>query len=269
MDTAHWCAYLVVLVAVARRAGDWERLLNAHLAVGLCVGAFAALRLSVPEAGLGLWGPEPRWPRISGTTGNPTFLGGYLQGVALLAAGFLARSAAGGAAAARASPRPGRWAARGFWLAAACCALAGLAASGTLGALAGLGAGAAAAGALYAWLGATPGERRAGRLGLAALAGAALVLAAVVALRPGDAPERGRRGGGGRRAARTRDQRREHRGAARHAAAQLGGGASRVRRPPAARLGTGELLRRLRPPHGASPGRTAEGARPRAQHARP
>lgn len=65
----------------------------------------------IPPGGPRLPGPEPRGPQISGITGNPTFLGAYLQGVALLAAGCLARSA------------------RGFWVAGQGCALAGRGAS--------------------------------------------------------------------------------------------------------------------------------------------
>ena len=203
VDSAHWFAFLVVLVAVARRSEDWLWLLNVHLAVGLCVGAFACFRLHVPEAADALWGVESRHPRVRGTVGNPTFLGAYLQGVALLAAGFLVRSfvaapaeAAAGVAGGRG---PGRsralkrapWAGRAFWILAACSALLGLGASGSLGALAGIGAGAVVAAALYAWLGGSAGARRTGRMTLGAVAAAALGLVVVMALRTDGALERG------------------------------------------------------------------------------
>ena len=139
VNAAHWFALAVVLVSVMRTTGDWVRLLNVNLAVGLCVAALAAARLPAPDFGAVVWGPEPRYPRISGSTGNPLFLGAYLQAVALLAAGFLARSwaasGAGGGAA------PGLWMRRLFWTAAGATALLGIAASGSLGALAGLGTG--------------------------------------------------------------------------------------------------------------------------------
>ena len=184
VNAAHWFALVVVLAAVVRTTGDWVRLLNVNLAVGLAVAALAVARLHAPDIGAAAWGPEPRYPRISGSTGNPLFLGAYLQAVALLAAGFLARSFA--AAPATGGGGPGLWLRRSFWTVTAAAALLGIAATGSLGALAGLGAGAFTAAALSAWLAGSPGARRLGRLALGGLGAAALALVLVIALRAGE-----------------------------------------------------------------------------------
>ena len=92
VDTAHWFAFVAMLAGVARRTRDWERLFNVNLAVGLAVAAIAAVRFYVPDAPILGLEPETRHPRIGATTGNPTYLGAYLQAIALLAAGFLVRS---------------------------------------------------------------------------------------------------------------------------------------------------------------------------------
>ena len=178
VNAAHWFALVVVLAAVVRTTGDWARLLNVNLAVGLLVAALAVARLYAPDVGASVWGPEPRYPRISGSTGNPLFLGAYLQAVALLAAGFLARSWA----AAPAAPG-GLWLRRSFWTVTGAGALLGIAATGSLGALAGLGAGAATAAGLCAWLGGSARARRFGSLALGGLGAVVLALALVIALR--------------------------------------------------------------------------------------
>ena len=188
VGTAHWFALALVLGAMLRSARGWHRLLNANLAVGLAVALVAIARFHLPEAAIFAgWPGEERYPRISATTGNPTFLGAYMMTVALLAAGYLVRSWCGappapggpGRAPARASP----WPARAFWGATAACAVYALALSGSLGALAGLGAGAAAAAALYAWLGSSPRARRLGRWSLGAVGAAAVVLVLVLGVR--------------------------------------------------------------------------------------
>ncbi len=92
VNSAHWCALVVVLAAVARTGADWVRLFKINVCVGLCVAAVAVVRFHVPEALTFLLGPETRYPRIAGSTGNPTFLGVYLQVVVLLAVGLLVRS---------------------------------------------------------------------------------------------------------------------------------------------------------------------------------
>ena len=213
VDAAHWAAFALVLTAVLRDERGWDRLLNAHLGVGLAVALVAAVRFHAPEAGPFGLPPEARFPRIGGTTGNPTFLGAYLQATALLAAGFLVRSfcpppARAGAAAgagsragrrrARDAPRrqPARTVAsalgakRLFWLAALAAAVFALALTGSMGALAGLGTGAGAAAGLYAGFGPSRRARRLGLAGLAVLGAAAAVLALVLALRavPAGAP---------------------------------------------------------------------------------
>ena len=188
VGTAHWFAFASMLGAMLRGARGWHRLLNANLAVGLAVALVAVARFHLPEAAIfAAWPGEERYPRISATTGNPTFLGAYMQTVALLAAGYLARS---WCAAPRVPPERGRapvrtppWPARAFWGATSACALYALALSGSLGALAGLGAGAAVAAALYAWLGRSPPARRLGRWSLGAVCAGAAVLVLVLGLR--------------------------------------------------------------------------------------
>ena len=182
VGTAHWFALALVLAGTLRGAAAWRRLLDANLAVGLAAAIVAVARFHVPEAAVFTgWPGEERYPRISATTGNPTFLGAYMQMIALLAAGRLAQSwcAAPGRAPKPASPWPGRLL-RG---ATVVCAVYALALSGSMGALAGLGAGATVAAALYAWLGSSPPARRLGRLGLGAVAAVAAVFALVLGLR--------------------------------------------------------------------------------------
>ena len=188
VGAAHWFALALVLGAMLRSARGWHRLLNANLAVGLAAALVAIARFHLPEAPFfAAWPPEERFPRISATTGNPTFLGAYMQTVALLAAGYLARSRC---AAPPAPDAPGRgrttarsspWPARVFWGATALCAVYALALSGSMGALAGLGAGVGAAAALYAWLGSSPQARRLGRWSLGAV-GAVGAVAVVLVL---------------------------------------------------------------------------------------
>ena len=210
IDSAHWTAFFVVLTAVLRTERDWSRLLDAHLCAGLAVALAALARFHAPEAGpFGLL-PEGRYPRIAATTANPTFLGAYLQAVALLAAGLLVRSflparAESGAAGearpkqaarrARAARRRARrpepapaapaWPARLFRLAVLASSVFALTLTGSMGALAGLGAGAGAAAALYARFGHTRRARRLGLAGLGALGAGAAVLALVLAVRAG------------------------------------------------------------------------------------
>ena len=204
VDAAHWTAFFIVLTAVLRSTRDWSRLLNASLCAGLAVAVVAILRFHAPEAGpFGLL-PESRYPRISATTANPTFLGAYLQATALLAAGFLARSffpataepVAGERSARRQDPAarrrsrqpvrepgPPSWPARSFWLAVLGSSVFALALTGSMGAFAGLGAGAGAAAALFARFGPSRHARRLGLAGLAALGAGVAVLAVVLALR--------------------------------------------------------------------------------------
>lgn len=180
IDAAHWFALAVVLAAMLRDGVAWRRLLNAHLAVGLACALLAIARFHLADAAGAGWWTEPRYPRIAASFGNPIHLGAHMQGVALLGAGLLLRSFAGAPAGAPA---------RIFWALGIVCALWALALSGSLGALAGLGAGAGAAALVYAWAGPTPVSRRAGRTAALALVLAGAALATTLALRPAaDAP---------------------------------------------------------------------------------
>ena len=174
IDAAHWVALAFLLVAMLRTARQWRRLLNLYLAVGCAAALLAVARFHAPEAaGLASW-PEPWYPRIAMTLGNPIFLGAYMQAVALVAAGFLARSFLG-------APAPA--AARAFWGATAVLAVWALALAGSMGALAGLAAGAGGAALFYGSLGPSLGARRAGRLACAGLVLAGAALAVTLAAR--------------------------------------------------------------------------------------
>ena len=208
VNAAHWAAFALVVASVARTPADWARLLNANLAVGLAVAAFAIVRFAAPETPLPFPSREGHWPRIGASAGNPIFLGAYLQAIALLAAGFLVRSccvpappapaASGVARSGKAARRRAKapppapagdgWFRRLFWAATGASALAGLTLTGSLGALAGLMAGLGAACGLYALFGRSRRARRLGLAGLGALGACAIALALVLALRAGDAP---------------------------------------------------------------------------------
>ena len=202
VDSAHWFALALVLAGTLRGAEGWNRLLNANLGVGLVAALVAIARFHLPEAPIfGALPPEVRYPRISATTGNPTFLGAYMQVIALLAAGYLVRSWCAAAAPPSPAPRlaggkrgksrgrappPARTSggpARLFWGVTMVCALYALVLTGSVGALAGLGAGAGAAAALYAWLGRSPRARRHGRFSLGAVGAAGLMLALALGVR--------------------------------------------------------------------------------------
>ena len=212
VDAAHWAAFALVLTAALRDERGWDRLLNAHLGVGLAVSAVAILRFHAPDAGPFGLPPEGRYPRISATAANPTFLGAYLQATALLAAGFLVRSFCPATARAESAPAAGsraerrrardarrrsrppspagahpQWPARLFRLAVLGSSVFALTLTGSMGALAGLGAGAGAAAALYARFGRSRRARRLGLAGLAALGAGAALLALGLALRAGPA----------------------------------------------------------------------------------
>ena len=191
VNAAHWAAFALVVASVARTPADWARLLNANLAVGLAVAAFAILRFAAPETPLPFPASEGYWPRIGASAGNPIFLGAYLQAIALLAAGFLVRSCcvpAPPAPAASAVARSGKAARRRAK--APPPAPAGDAGSGGCsGATAGSRSPAAVLGrGLYALFGRSRRARRLGLAGLGALGACAIALALVLALRAGDAP---------------------------------------------------------------------------------
>ena len=184
-----------------RGAYGWNRLINVNLGVGLVAALVTIARFYLPEAAIFEgWPREGRYPRISATTGNPTFLGAYMQVIALLAAGCLVRSWCG---AAPSGPSPGRAGrkrarrrrrppppprtsvgpARLFWGVTMACALYALVLTGSVGALAGLVAGAVVAAALYAWLGRSPRARRHGRWSLGAAGAVAMMLVLALGVR--------------------------------------------------------------------------------------
>ena len=174
VDLAHWLAFAVVLVAVLRTGEDWRRMLNVNVAVGLAA-ALAAIGLHLfPEIVTQSDGVEDaRFRRAAGTFGNSGYLGAYMQAVALLAIGLLARSfvpevpppeTMGKRGERRRRRRPDRSAARrapsaaamaclrAFWIVAAGAALWTLGLSGSIGASLGFCAGVAAAAALLAFV---------------------------------------------------------------------------------------------------------------------
>ena len=166
----HWLVFAVLLSAMLRTAADWRRYLNLFLAVGLAAALLGTARFLFPGASDHPWWFESLYPRISGSFANPLFFGAHLQAVALLAAGFLARSFLG-------APAPA--AARIFWALTAALSVWALGLSGSMGAAAGLWAGAGGA-ALYFALWGPPGRARLGGrvvFGTAALAGAVLAAA--------------------------------------------------------------------------------------------
>ena len=176
----HWAAFAVVAASTVRGADAWRRLLTVNVAVGLAVALVAVLRSFGPDAPLVGALAEPRWPRIGGTLGNPTFLGAYLVFTALLAAGLLARSLVAEPRARKGHRRPPRrtWPVRALAGAALAITLWGVGVSGSMGAFAGVAAGAAAAGVLWAALADTRRQRLAGL----AAPGAVVLLAAAVLL---------------------------------------------------------------------------------------
>ena len=175
VGAAHGLALAAVLVSVFRTPAQWRGLFNAAVAVGLAMALVAVAsyhRLEVPVYGLL---PETNYPRVGGTLGNATFLGGYLVVVFALAVGLLARSLA---RAPDGTP-PARvrllWP-RLFWGGTAALALWTLTLTGSIGAFAGILAAVAAPAVLIGLA-----ARRRGARVAAAGGTAALVLAAAVA----------------------------------------------------------------------------------------
>ena len=206
VDQAHWLAAAVVAASVFRRPPELRALLGFHLAVGLAVSLIAvagAFALEVP-----LYGrlPEPRWPRIAATFGNPTFLGAYLLVNVVLALGLLARSLApppasrpapGGSGLRKRRARrsskpptgsPGVWPDRIFHGLCVLCGLWALSLSGSMAALVGLFAAGGALALSYAVLAHAPRVRLVAR-GVAGLSvGVAAVLAFMLFAAPSLAP---------------------------------------------------------------------------------
>ncbi len=182
----HWLAAAVVVAAVFRTPAEWRVLLRAGVAVGVAAAALAVAsyyRVELPFYGLL---PEPNYPRVGATLGNPTFLGGYLAIAAVLAAGAAAGSFADrrtGAA------RAATW--RGAaWLLAAAPMLWAVTLSGSLGAAATVGAGLLAGGVACGLCARSrtvrTGSALAALVAAVAVAGAPVVAAAAVDASPRD-----------------------------------------------------------------------------------
>ena len=171
VDAAHWLAFAVLLSAMLRTAAHWRYFLNLNLAVGLAAALVGAARFHFPEATGVAWWPEPHESRASAIFANPLFFAAHMQAVALLAAGFLVQSFLG-------APAPA--ALRAFWALTAVVAAWALTLSGSMGAMAGLGAGAGGAALFHAVLGPSPAARLAGRAVLGALVLVAIALAAAL-----------------------------------------------------------------------------------------
>ena len=156
----HYAAFTVMLASVFRTFRDWRLVLNGTLAVGLVMGLLGLSQM----AGLDVLAYLVEAPRISITLGNATYVGAYMLVNALIAAAFLAHSLAaprggGDESAGRAgrgsrrgrrqqtgSERPS-WASqetlmRVFWVSVIVLDLLMLYQSGTRGAIVGLAAGA-------------------------------------------------------------------------------------------------------------------------------
>ena len=180
VGAAHGLGLAVVLVSVFRTPAQWRGLFNAAVAVSLAMALVAVAsyyRLEVPVYGLL---PETNYPRVGGTLGNATFLGGYLVVVFALAVGLLARSLA---RAPDGTP-PARvrllWP-RLFWGGTAALALWTLTLTGSIGAFAGTLAAVAAAAVLIGLAARRRGVRVAAAGGTAALVLAAAIPAGMLA----------------------------------------------------------------------------------------
>ena len=191
VDLAHWFALALVLASMVRTPEHLRALLNANLAVGVLVALVAVAsyyRLPVPLLGLI---PEEHYPRVAATLGNPTFLGGHMAVIVLLAWGFFLQSfvpapdrpgrrAAAASGAAGPGPDAAAWAARSCWAATGTLALWALSLSGSMGAMAGVAAGAGCVAFAYGLLARERRSRLAtltvlGVLAAGALAGAWLL----------------------------------------------------------------------------------------------
>ena len=185
VDGLHWLALAAVLASSVRTARGWRRLLALQTGVGLALALLAVSRArGVELPWLGLI-PERNFPRIGVTIGNAAWLGWYMAVHLWIALGLVARSflvaaqaRPGGAGPASAA----RWGARVFYLAAAVLGLWALALSGSMAALAAVGAGALFAGA--GWAFATAGRMRLAALAATGAIAGAGVLSAVLVLAP-------------------------------------------------------------------------------------
>lgn len=130
VDQAHWVAFAFVLAALLRTSREWRILFNLSLVASTGM-AFLAIAQSQGLEEF-LFGPLAKdFVRVATTFGNPLLLGAYAVVHALLAAGLLARSLAGG------ESRSG-WFEQCWWGSAAALNLWTLSLSGARGALLGL-----------------------------------------------------------------------------------------------------------------------------------
>jgi len=188
-DLAHWGLLLFVLISTVRGMAQWRLLLNAMVAVGLVMGLLGlAQRLGVTVPPFEFVKEQPR---LDITLGNPTYVGGYMVTVCLVALGLLvdslratsapvvseARARRGQRSLAERRKDAGRLRAlRVFWIATAVLAVWVLNETGSRGAAAGLVAGLAVTGLLYgAW-----GGNRPFRAAIAAIALVVVVAASVL-----------------------------------------------------------------------------------------
>ena len=168
VDAAHWFALAVVLASMLRSSAGWRALLGLNVAAGAAMACLVIARYH--NVHLPFFGaiPELHLPRMSGPTGNPTFLGIYMLFNLLLALGFAVQAWLPGAAPETAPRRRGgqrsavakqRVRAAGRWPggllrgAAAALLLCGLGLAGSVGGFAGLLAGIGFAALCYAFLG--------------------------------------------------------------------------------------------------------------------
>lgn len=138
VDSAHWLAFLLVLVSVCREPSSLRIFLNVNLGVSVLVAALAiALGLDwrVPFYGDIVERDEGR---IGVPLGNAVYLGAYAVMNCLLALAFLAHSLCKGDVADADAKPPKRLAARAFWALAAAMNFSVWPLTGATGALLGL-----------------------------------------------------------------------------------------------------------------------------------
>ncbi|MBM3957395.1 MAG: hypothetical protein FJ313_05020, partial [Gemmatimonadetes bacterium] len=185
-DLLHWGVLLFVLIWTVRGVRQWRLILNGMVAMGFAVGLLGiAQRLGGSVPLFRLMGPQER---LDITLGNPTYVGGYMVTVCMIALGLLADSLTSGATATWLERRGGRSRARGvgrpwnagnawplrvYRAATAVLAVWVIGETGSRGALAALVGGIFFAGLLYAVWG------RGARLRAAAAAVAAAIVVVV------------------------------------------------------------------------------------------
>ena len=190
LDLAHWGVLLFVLISTVRGMTQWRLLLNAMVAVGLVVallGLAQRLGVTVP-----LFQIVKEQPRLDITLGNPTYVGGYMVTVCLVALGLLVDSlrVRRAAPAAEARGRRGQRSLAGrrrdvgrlralriFWIVTAVLAAWVLNETGSRGAAIGLVAGLAVTGLLYGvWGGNRPFRAAAAGIAIIVVVAASVLL---------------------------------------------------------------------------------------------